>query len=355
VSPAPLPAAGGGPLRRTARIAATAGIAAVGVALFIALGLPLPWLLGPMSLSLIAALLRVPLEAPPGVPLAMRTVLGVAVGAAITPELIGRLPGMGISVALVPLFIVACGAVGVPYFRRVCGFDRATAFFSAMPGGFQDMVLLGLGAGGNPRALSLVHATRVLAIVAVMPALVGGLWGRSLDGPAGAPASAVPLHELLVMAACAGLGWWIAERLRLFGAAILGPMVAAIAASLLGLIHQRPPAEAILAAQFFIGIGIGALYRGVTLGELRTTVLAALGYCVILTAISAGFAEIVVQLGLAEPVEAFLSFAPCGQGEMVVIAIVSGADVAFVVTHHLVRLTTVILGAPFLARHARND
>jgi uncharacterized membrane protein AbrB (regulator of aidB expression) len=62
-----------------------------------------------------------------------------------------------------------------------------------------------------------------------------------------------------------------------------------------------------------------------------------------------------VQLGLAEPVEAFLSFAPGGQGEMVVIAIVSGADVAFVVTHHLVRQTTVILGAPFLARHARND
>jgi membrane AbrB-like protein len=155
------------------------------------------------------------------------------------------------------------------------------------------------------------------------------------------------------MAACAALGWWAAARARLFGAAILGPMIAAIAASLAGLIHHRPPAEAILAAQFFIGIGIGALYRGVTPRELRTTVLAALGYCAILTAASAGFAEIVVGLGLAEPVEAFLSFAPGGQAEMVVLAIVAGADVAFVVTHHLVRLTVVILGAPLLARRAR--
>ena len=39
-----------------------------------------------------------------------------------------------------------------------------------------------------------------------------------------------------------------------------------------------------------------------------------------------------MQLGFAEPVEALLSFAPGGQGEMVVLAIVAGADVAFVVT-----------------------
>ena len=146
-----------------------------------------------------------------------------------------------------------------------------------------------------------------------------------------------------------------AARVNLFGAAILGPMIFAIAASLAGLLHHRPPAEAILAAQFFIGLGIGARYRGVTAAEVRSVVAAALGFCAILTAISAGFAEVVVGLGFAEPVEAFLSFAPGGQGEMVVLAIVAGADVAFVVTHHLVRLTLVILGAPLVARLARRS
>jgi membrane AbrB-like protein len=132
-------------------------------------------------------------------------------------------------------------------------------------------------------------------------------------------------------------------------------MILATAASLAGLIHARPPLEAILAAQFFIGIGVGAKYRRVTLTELRTVVIAALGFCAILTAVSALFAEFLVVLRLAEPVEAFLSFAPGGQDEMVVLAIVSGADMAFVVTHHLVRLTVVILGAPFIARRARRQ
>jgi uncharacterized membrane protein AbrB (regulator of aidB expression) len=41
---------------------------------------------------------------------------------------------------------------------------------------------------------------------------------------------------------------------------------------------------------------------------------------------------------------------PGGQAEMVMIAIVAGSDVAFVVTHHLLRIVTVILAAPIVAR-----
>jgi uncharacterized protein len=335
------------------RVAATLAYAAAGVALFRGLGLPLPWLLGPMLAGLVASLARLPLEAPGWPGQVMRTVLGVAVGASITPELVGRLPEMALSVALIPLLILLIGLVGVPYFRRVCGFDTATAYYAAMPGGFQDMVLLGEEAGGDPRALSLVHATRVLAIVAIMPVLVTGLWDRSLSAEPGLPADDVPLGEIAVMLVCAGAGWWLAARVRLFGAAILGPMILAAAASLAGLVGTRPPAEAILAAQFFIGLGIGVKYRGVTMAELRTVVLAALGFCVVLTGVSALFAETVVALGIADPVNAFLSFAPGGQGEMVVLAIVAGADMAFVVTHHLVRVIVVIVGAPVAARFVR--
>lgn len=331
------------------RIGATLLLAAGGVAVFRALHLPLPWLLGPMFAGLLGSLARVPVTAPPRISDAMRTVLGVAVGASITPELIQRLPDMALSVALIPVMIVVVGLVGVPYFRRLCGFDLPTAYYAAMPGGFQDMVLLGEEAGANSRVLSLVHATRVLAIVAAMPLLVTLIWDRTLDSAPGLPVADVPVRELAIMVLCAALGWWLAVRVRLFGAAILGPMILATAASLAGLTHARPPAEAIFAAQFFIGLGVGAKYRGITLSELRTTVTAALGFCGILTLVSVLFAEAVVALGLAAPVEAFLSFAPGGQGEMVVLAIVSGADMAFVVAHHLVRLVVVILGSPVVS------
>mgnify|MGYP002714547853 CR=1 FL=1 len=45
-----------------------------------------------------------------------------------------------------------------------------------------------------------------------------------------------------------------------------------------------------------------------------------------------------------------LAFLPGGQAEMIVIAIIAGADLAYVVSHHLLRIVLVILLAPIVAR-----
>jgi uncharacterized membrane protein AbrB (regulator of aidB expression) len=70
----------------------------------------------------------------------------------------------------------------------------------------------------------------------------------------------------------------------------------------------------------------------------------------ILAAVASIFAGIVVGVGLAPPLEGILAFAPGGQAEMTVLAIVTGADLGYVVIHHVARLIVVILGAPFAAR-----
>ena len=96
-------------------------------------------------------------------------------------------------------------------------------------------------------------------------------------------------------------------------------------------------------------VGNRCRYVGVTLSELRRIVLAGMVFVVILAFLTFGVTEIVVLLGLASPVEGFLSFAPGGQAEMTVLAIVAGADLGFIVVHHLLRLVLVILGAPIFA------
>lgn len=335
------------------RIFATLVLAFAGGFAFHLLSLPLPWLLGPMFACLAAALAGAKLKGPPVLGDAMRTVLGVAVGASITPDVIGRVPEMATSLVLIPPFIVAIGFAGYPFFRRVCGFDKATSYYGAMPGGLQDMLLFGEEAGGNVRHLSLLHATRVLIVVTALPIVMTFVLGLSLDQPIGAPAHSLPVHELLLMVAIAGLGWWGAKKIGLFGASILGPMILAAIASLTGLIHYRPPAEAILLAQYFIGLSIGVKYVGVTWGELRRVVLAAIGYTLIILVIAFVFAETAVLLGLAPQASALLAFSPGGQAEMTVLAIVAGVDLAYVVTHHLTRIVVVILGAPLAAKFLR--
>ncbi len=324
--------------------------AVIGAAVFMVLGLPLPMLLGPLAGCLIFALAGAPLRDMGAVGTFMRTFLGVAIGASVTPELVAALPHYGATLALVPLFVATIGAVGYPFFRRVMGFDHPTAFYSAMPGGLQDMLVFGAEAGGDVRAMSLVHATRVLTIVTVLPFLMTFVWGIDLSRPPGAPLGSVPPLELGLMLAAAVIGWKGGERIGLFGASILGPLILTAALSLAGFIHVRPPAEVIWAAQLFIGLSVGAKYAGITGRELRLFVGAGVGFSALLALISTGFIEVAHLLSPAPALDVILSFLPGGQAEMVVIAIVAGSDVAFVVTHHLTRLILVILTAPLVGR-----
>ncbi len=324
------------------------GLAGVGV--FHLAALPLPWLLGPITACLLAALMGVPLGGIKPVNETMRTVLGVAVGSTLTPAVIATFPSMWPTLLLIPIMVAAIGATGIPYFMRIWKYDFATAYYATMPGGLQDMLVFGEEAGGNVRTLSLIHATRVLVIVVALPFLLQGIWEADLTNPPGVPASTVPLQELLIMAACAIIGWQGAKRIGLFGASILGPLIVTAAATLSGLLHFRPPAEAIWAAQFFIGMTIGSKYSGITGAEVRRDVVAGLGFCVILILLTVVFVEPIYQFGLAPGQDALLAFAPGGQAELTVLALIVGADVAFVVAHHVLRIFVVILGAPLAVR-----
>ena len=336
----------------TKRRLATLGLAIAGAAIFKLLHLPLPFLFGPMAACLIAALAGANLQGLGQISVAARTILGVAVGASITPEVLARVPQMMATVALIPLYVTLIGLIGVPFFRKM-GFGPVTSWYAAMPGGLQDMVIFGTEAGGDGRALSLIHATRVLVIVSVAPVILTTLYGVKLTGAIGAPMMSLPAGELVLMAVAAVVGWKGGERLGLFGASILGPMIVTATLSLAGLIHARPPAEAIVTAQLFIGLSIGVHYVGVTWGELRRVVTSGIAFVLILAALAAGFTEVITLTGLAHPVEAFLAFAPGGQAEMTVLSLVAGADLGFVVLHHLTRIVLVILGAPIAARLMR--
>ena len=330
-------------------------IAGAGVAIWMAPGLPLPWLLGPMFACLAAALAGVPMKGIARLNEGMRTILGVAVGATFTPALLATMPAMWPTLLLIPLMVMCIGLLGVPYFRRVWGFDFPTSYYATMPGGLQDMLVFGEEAGANVRSLSLIHATRVLVIVVALPFILQGFWGADLSNPPGAPAASLPLREMGIMIACAVIGWQVAKAIGMFGASILGPMALAAAAAISGIIEHRPPAEAIWLAQFFIGMGVGIKYAGITMAEMRRDLLAGLGFCGILIVLTLIFAEGIYVSGLAPPLETILAFAPGGQAELTVLALIVGADMAFVIAHHVLRMVIVILGAPVFARIFRQE
>lgn len=331
--------------------AVTVVIALFGVGVFLVAGLPLPFLLGPMFLCLGGALLGVKMQSLGGIEVIFRTFLGVAAGASITPDVLERVPAMAVSLAVVPVFVAAIAAASFPLMRRVFGFDPTTSYYAAMPGGLQDLMVFGEEAGANMRVLALIHATRVLLIVSIMPVVLTLFWHIDLTTRPGAPSTQTPPGQLVLLLACGIGGWQIAKRLRVFGASILGPMVLSAALSVSGILTQRPPAEMIWATQFFMGVALGAKYTGITWRELRHTVFAGAVNGLLLSAVSAVFILAVVAAGDAPSLDALLAYLPGGQGEMVVLALIAGADLTYVVLHHILRIFLVVACAPMFFKY----
>ena len=284
----------------------------------------------------------------------MRTILGVAVGATVTLSFLLALPGFWNTLIFIPITVILSGIIGVWYFQKLCGYDFPTAYYSSMPGGLQDMLVFGEEAGGNVRAMSLIHATRVLVIIIALPILLTFIWGISLDKSPGDPIRNFEIEQLIILGICGIAGWKIASFLGMFGASILGPLILTAIASITGILHTRPPVEAIWAAQYFIALGIGVKYVGVTAQEIRKDILAGLGFCIFLLVITLCIVSLVIKYNLAPAVDAILSMAPGGQAELVVITLIVGADLGFVVAHHLFRIFIVILGAPIMERFMKS-
>lgn len=311
-------------------------------------GAPLPFLFGSLFGCLTASLFGVELAGMPLVSNVSRTVLGVAIGTTLTMEVITTIPRYIPTLLIVPLYVGLISCVGYPFFRRVLKYDRPTAFYSSMPGGLQDMVVFGIEAGGNPRTLSLVHATRSLVLVTIAPIVLTQIFELELDNPLGSPITELPLIENIGLFLTGIVGMILFRKLKLFGADILGPLLLSAPLAIFGILTHRPSEEMIILSQFFIGIGVGIHYQGITTKELSRDIIAGLGFVAVVIAIA-----LITLLGASQisdiPLfELFLCFWPGGQAEIAVMTLAAGGSVSIIVLHHIVRIFLVITGAPIL-------
>lgn len=318
-------------------------IGAAGGALFAWLELPLAWMIGAMVLTTAAAVAGAEIALPPPMRSAIIVVLGVMLGSAFTPDLLGRMPQWGFSLAALLAYIALATAGVAAYYRRA-GYDRTTAYFAAAPGGLAEMMLLGAAAGGDERAILLSHGLRILLLVLVVP-FGFRLFGGYEPAAAAEAVAAAPL-DLLILAGCGLLGFLLARPLRIPAPALVGPMALSAAVHLAGLTASRPPEELVALAQLVMGTAVGCRFVGIPFARLAQGLLLALGATAILLALAAAFALLLPALAPLSPAGVLLAFAPGGLAEMSLIALALGIDAAFVSAHHVARIFLVVMLLP---------
>ncbi|MFP6744746.1 MAG: AbrB family transcriptional regulator [Alphaproteobacteria bacterium] len=326
-------------------------IGALGGAVFAWLNMPLAWMIGAMCATTAASVGGVNVKMLPALRTLMIAVLGVMLGSAFHPEIVEQMARWSLSLSVLFIYMVMIAGLVMLYFRKVMGYDPATAYFSAIPGGLNEMVLAGGSMGGDDHTIALTHASRILLVVMVIP-----FWFRLVEGyqpsapSAGAPFATIPAFDLGVMALCGVIGFFVARLVKLPAPALIGPMIMSAAAQLIGLTTSRPPVELINIAQVVVGTGIGCRFAGVPMARMARAMAAAAGSTIIMLGSAVAFA-VALHAAIGLPAEALvLAFAPGGLAEMTLIALSLGIDPAFVSTHHVVRIILVVVLAPLAFR-----
>ncbi len=317
------------------------------------IGTPLPWLFGAVVAVALAALAKVeiagePVQFPVKARFFFVPIIGVAIGGAVTPDLIHDIPRWWPSIAALVFFIPIAHVAGYTLFRRFGKLDAPTAWFAAMPGGLIEAIAMGEANGADARMLNLLQFLRLIVCILTVPTVFMLLEGGAVGSASGAQIEAQGVFDLrnaFTLTVCGIIGLLAGQRIGLPAALITGPILVSGAAHLAGLTDAVPPPWMISVTQLVVGLTLGIRFAGLTRREIRLGIL--------LTSLSVGMALILAALFgiiltgiVGEGVEAVvLAFAPGGVVEMSLIAISLEISVLYVSIHHVARILLAVLFA----------
>lgn len=303
------------------------------------LAVPLPWMLGPLVGCGVAGVLGVRVLEVPATRRLGQAVIGVAIGIRMTPPVLANIVGLLPAIIAAALGVAGLSMAAAHALRVVGRVDARTAFFACAPAGMAEMAGISRRFGGDPEAVSIVHAIRVAGVVLLVPviAIAVGHAGTVVEGP---PTSASPWLLLPIL----GLGFLVAHlltRTSVPNGWLLGPLfIAAVVAGVLPA-APGPPGPLMVFAQLAIGVALGCRFRREGILRLPRVALGGLMVTAFFVIMAVAGGGALALLGVLPFATAFLSVAPAGLTEMVLTAKGMQLDPTVVTAFHVVRIAFI--------------
>ena len=332
-------------------LAETLAIAAAGGAALGLIGVPAGWLSGSILAVAGASLAGRPMLIPTLLMRAIFVLIGISLGAVVTPETLHGMATYPVSIAVLILAMALISIGGAGYLRLIHRWDNVDAYLAAAPGGMSQVLALGAELGGDLRAIAIVQSIRVVVIAVGLPAGLSmlGLVGQAPPRVTGALSIGV-LDELAILVAASTVVAIIAYRIRFPGGLLFGAMLTSAVLHGSGLIHAVMPWWAVNTAMVAMGAITGSRFANTPLRMLLNFVGAAFGSFAVAVTIAAAFAAVLISVLSLRAAEVMIAFAPGSVDAMMLLALALNLDPVYVGAHHLTRIFFVSLTMPLVAR-----
>jgi membrane AbrB-like protein len=338
-------------LRALLKPAETLLIALAGGVAFTLLGFPAGLVSGSVLAVAAAALLGRPVKVPLPLARVCYVIIGILLGAVVTPQTLKGFTTWPVSVAL--LMVAALGMIvaTASYLRVVHRWDPLSALMGASPGSMMQVIALSTELGADLRAVAIVQTLRVLLLTIGIP---GGLALFGLVAPSipviRGPAGGSSLAEIFLLVAVSSAVAFAVARLRFPGGLLFGAMAGS------GVLHGTGLVQAVLpwwigsASMLVLGAVVGSRFANTAFRLIIGYLGAAFGSFAVSLSIAALFALIVTHFFPFPIANIVVAFAPGAQDTMMVLALALHLDPVYVGAHHVARFLVVTFSVAIAAR-----
>ncbi len=343
-------------LRTLAETAETLIIALAGGAAFTLLGMPAGLVSGSVLAVAAAALLQRPVKVPVPLARACYVVIGILLGAVVTPQTLKGFTAWPLSIALLMTAAVCMMVATTTYLQVVHRWDRLSALMGASPGSMAQVIALSVDLGADLRAVAIVQTMRVLLLTLGLPTGLAlfGLVAPAMSlarGPAGG-SSVAELALLVAVSTAAAIAAW---RLRFPGGLLFGAMAGSGVLHGTGLVHAVLPWWIASASVIVLGATVGARFADTPLRTLIGYLGAGFGSFAVSLSVATLFVLIVTRLFPFPIANVVIAFSPGAQDTMMVLALALHLDPVYVGAHHIARFLVVSFSIAIAARRIAKD
>lgn len=341
-------------LSRVARLLLLYGLCFAMGRVFVAIGMPLPYMIGPLLLTAflyVTGVMKTPISAktrPYG-----QMIIASTVGLAFTADALAVIVEMGPEIVGLAVLTGLCALFVSVLLKRFSRLDYSTALLCTIPTSPVEAAVIAERFGLDKGVVVLSQTIRIASVVVIIPIAlyVADGWpgnaGRALGAVGAFDAAGVALLAVSALAGAMLFKW-----LRLPNPYFFGALLISAAASSSGL-HVAPyPALVLAIAQVVLGTWLGSVFTRELFLEMKLTltiILSMLLFLFMSSMMAVAFA------GLTElPWEVMvLSAAPGGVTEMALTAQFLGYSVAIIVSFQIVRICIFMPGVHWFIAAAR--
>jgi len=331
-------------------LAALYAVASLAGWIFSRIGIPLPWMIGPLVLSAalsVSGLLKI------AVPVKTRPfgqmTIAAQVGLAFTPAALAALIGLAPIMIGMALSSAACAGLVALLLARSTNIRLSQAFLSTFPTSPVEAAIMAERHNCDPAPVILAQTTRIAAVVILVPIAV-----FAMDGwPDRAGVVRGGTFDLLgngFLALLAITGALLFKRLRLSNPYFLGPLTFSSAASAIGLHPTGFPPELLSLAQIILGTWLGSTFRHDLFVNQKRQLITILTSTILLLGLVSVLAIGMAWMTGQQWEVLVLGAAPGGVTEMALTAKYLSIDLALVTAFQLTRIFIFMPNIPWIIR-----